>query len=309
MTKELPFFKFTPTEWLVGKISFQPLEVQGAFIQCCCMFWKNSGVLKFDDMDYRIGKDNLSRLIEFDFIKTEDGFLRIEFLEEQLVSFEGIRRNRSLSGIKSAEKKAEVKSTLVEKNSTSVENSATSVEKNSTNRQQTSTDIRHKTEDIDIRQLLHSSLLSEIKISDCNGFLVIKENKFNVSENEIQYFKTAKSFQDLFIKNLKEKSAPYSQQKNAKFKNYVNPIRLMIEKNEATISQLREAHKYLDSPEGEFWKSNVLSTETLRKQLQKLLAKKNTIPLKTYINGNANIDKPIAGRQTGITIEKNIVGW
>ena len=309
MAKELPFFKFTPTEWLVGKISFQPLEVQGAFMQCCCMFWKNSGVIKVDDMDYRIGKNNLSQLIEFDFIKVEDGFLRIEFLEEQLVSFEGVRRSRSLSGIKSAEKKAEAKSTLVEKSSTLVEDYPTSVDENSTKLQQTSTDIRHKTEDIDIRQLLYSSLLSEIKISDGNDFFIVKENEVSICENEILYFKTAKSFQSLFIKNLKEKSSPYAQQQNAKYKNYVNPIRIMIEKKEATVDQLREAHKYLDSPEGDFWKSNVLSTEALRKQLPKLLAKKNTIPLKNQENGNTNFNKPIAGRQTADTIEKNLRGW
>lgn len=307
MAKELPFFKFNPTEWLIGKISFQSLEVQGAFIQCCCMFWKNSGVIKVDDIDYRIGKDNLSRLIEFDFIKVEDGFLRIEFLEEQLVSFEGVRRSRSLSGIKSAEKKAEAKSTLVDKNSTLVKEFSTNVEKNPTNRQQNSTDIRHKTKDI--RHILNNSLLSEIKISDDKRFLIVREEQFEVLENEIQYFKTAKGFQDLFIKNLTEKDSPCTQQENAKFKNYVNPIRIMMEKKEATKEQLQEAYKYLDSPEGEFWKSNVLSTEALRKQLPKLLAKKNTIPLKTYVNGNAIINKPVAGRQTEHTIIKNSVGW
>jgi hypothetical protein len=309
MAKELPYFKFTPTEWLVGKISFQPLEVQGAFVQCCCMFWKNSGVIKVDDIDYRIGKENLSKLIEYDFIKVEDGFLRIEFLEEQLVSFEGIRRSRSLNGIKSAEKKADAKKALDEENSTLVEESATSVEKTATKRQQTSTDkdIRHKTEDI--RHLLYVSLLSEIKISDEKDFLIVNGNKFEISEKELLYFNTAKSFQALFIKNLKEKSSTYSQQQKAKFKNYVNPIRIMIEKNEATMEHLREAHKYLASPEGDFWKSNVLSTEALRKQLPKLLAKKNTIPLKISTNGNTSIEKPIAGRQSASTINANLKGW
>lgn len=309
MAKELPYFKFTPTEWLVGKISFQPLEVQGAFIQCCCMFWKNSGVIKVDDIDYRIGKDHLSKLIEYDFIKIEDGFLRIEFLEEQLVSFEGIRRSRSLNGIKSAEKKAETKKALVTENSTSVENTSTSVEDSETNRQQNSTDkdIRHKTKDI--RHLLYVSLLSEIKISDEKDFLIVNENEFSISESELLYFTMAISFQKLFIKNLKEKSSTFSQQENAKFKNYVNPIRIMIEKKEATVDQLREAHKYLSSPEGDFWKSNVLSTEALRRQLPKLLAKKNTIPLKSNENEKSSNNQPIAGRQSADTIKANLRGW
>jgi hypothetical protein len=41
----------------------------------------------------------------------------------------------------------------------------------------------------------------------------------------------------------------------------------MIEKKEATFDQLREAHKYLSSPEGDL--EVKCSTEALRKQLQK----------------------------------------
>lgn len=140
MSKELPFFKFTPTEWLVGKISFQSLEIQGAFLQCCCMFWKLNGKMKPEDIDFRIGKHNLQHLIEYDFLKLTEGYLRIDFLEEQLETFEGIRNERSKAGVKSAESKAKQKATNVENKTTSVNGSSTSV-------QQNSTDIRHKTKE------------------------------------------------------------------------------------------------------------------------------------------------------------------
>jgi hypothetical protein len=309
MAKELPFFKFNPTEWLVGKISYQSLEIQGAFVQCCAIFWKNSGVVKTDQIDWKIGKGNLESLVNYDFISIDkDGFLSIEFLEEQLVSFDGIRQERSISGQKSAEKRAEAKkATFVEENKVLVNENSTNVENNSTTYQQNPTDIRLKTKDL--RHILNNSLLSEIKISDAKDFLLVKDHKFEITENEFQFFKTAKSFQELFIKNLLEKESPCAQQKNAKYKNYVNPIRIMIQKKEATIDQLREAHKYLDSPEGDFWKSNVLSTEKLREKLPQLLAKKNTIHLKTYVHGNAIIEKPVAGRQTENTIIKNAANW
>lgn len=102
------------------------------------------------------------------------------------------------------------------------------------------------------------TLLSEIKISD-------------VDDDLKQFYEIAFNFQQLFIKNLKEKNAPTKSQENAKFKKYVDPIRLMITQNECTIENLREVYAYLNSPRGEFWKTNILSTETLRKQITKLV--------------------------------------
>lgn len=124
--------------------------------------------------------------------------------------------------------------------------------------------------------ILNSSLLSEIKISDCGGFLISKTDKIKVDEKMVLYFQTAKAFRQLFIKNLKEKNSPYSNQQNAKFGAYVNPIRLMFEKKEATSDQIKEAYEFLNSIEGEFWKANILCTVTLRKQISKLIVKKNS---------------------------------
>jgi hypothetical protein len=98
MSKELPFLKFFPTEWLIGKISFQPLEVQGAFIQCVCICWQKNGIFSKGDVDFRIGEDMFERLLKLKFIEeTKDGFY-IKFLEEQISEFEIIREKRRESG-------------------------------------------------------------------------------------------------------------------------------------------------------------------------------------------------------------------
>lgn len=128
----------------------------------------------------------------------------------------------------------------------------------------------------DLIKILNNSLMSEIKISDDKKFFKINEYFIEAEENYSEFFKIANQFRVLFIKNLREKNSPTYHQENSKFKSYVNPIRLMIEKKEATKDQLREAYNFLNSNEGEFWKSNILSTETLRKNIQKVLAKKNT---------------------------------
>jgi len=105
---------------------------------------------------------------------------------------------------------------------------------------------------------IDKKLLSEIEISEVDISL-------------LHYARTAKEFQRLFIENLEEKNASTVHQKNAKFGTYVTPIRLIIENKEGTIQDLRDVFSYLASPEGEFWKSNILSTAKLREQLPKLL--------------------------------------
>lgn len=111
---------------------------------------------------------------------------------------------------------------------------------------------------IPIHQYTNTSLLSEIEISD-------------VQLDLIEYFKIAKEFQRLFIKNLKEKNVSTVHQEKATFKNYVDPVRLMLTNKECTVDDLREVWNYLESKESEFWKKNILSTATLRKQIVTLI--------------------------------------
>ena len=51
MAKGLPYFKFTPSEWLTGNICFEPLEVQGLFINICALYWQRDGQLSIEDIN------------------------------------------------------------------------------------------------------------------------------------------------------------------------------------------------------------------------------------------------------------------
>lgn len=121
------------------------------------------------------------------------------------------------------------------------------------------------------QETINNSLLSEIKISDL---------EFPISE----YFEIALAFRDLFLKNLKEKNSPAAAQKSAKFKNYVDPIRLMMTVDGISKEQLTKVFKFLDSQAGEFWKSNILSTKKLREKFPQLSIQANQ-------NGNRNNTK------------------
>jgi hypothetical protein len=170
-------------------------------------------------------------------------------LKRDLKKWEQTKEGRSIAGKASAEAKRLAK--LNQQNPT-----------NSTNvdfvQQTTTNSTVSDSVSVSVNDINKNSLLSEIKISD-------------VDEDLKQFYDIALNFQQLFIKNLKEKNAPTKQQENATFKKYVDPIRLMIKNNECTIENLREVYAYLNSPRGEFWKTNILSTETLRKQITKLV--------------------------------------
>lgn len=136
---------------------------------------------------------------------------------------------------------------------------------------------------IDIKNIL----MSEIKISDDKKFLIVKDENIEMSEKEILHFTIAEAFRKLFIKNLKEKNAPTTHQEKATYHKYTSPIRLMLENEEATKQQIDDTYRYLNSIDGEFWKSNILSTEKLRKNITQILAKKNSkviIPSKNEIH-------------------------
>lgn len=193
-------------------------------------------------------------------------------LKRDLKKWDVQREQRVDAGKRSAELRALNK---LNERSTVVENR----ERNSTVSVSVNVSVKEK------EVLLNNSLLSEIKISDDKIFFIINNQEIETDQNALEYFTIAEKFRNLFIKNLKEKGSPFVHQEKATFKNYVSPIRLMIENKEATIAQLREAYSFLNSVDGEFWKSNILSTTALRKQISTLIAKKNMVkqPLKPKI--------------------------
>lgn len=123
---------------------------------------------------------------------------------------------------------------------------------------------------------INNSLLSEIIILKESNSISIDKDIFEFTPDVIKYISIASQFQKLFIKNLKDKGSPTTKQDKATYKDYVTPIRLMFEKEEATKDQLIEAYNFLNSSDGEFWKSIILNTSQLRDKIDVIIAKKNT---------------------------------
>jgi hypothetical protein len=102
MAKNFPFFKFYATEWLTGNIVFEPLAVQGLFVNICALYWQRDGELTVDDINRRYKfPEELNDLLGR-FISVEEGVVSINFLDEQLVEVEHISKVNSINGKKGA---------------------------------------------------------------------------------------------------------------------------------------------------------------------------------------------------------------
>lgn len=113
MAKELPYFKFNVSEWILGRISDQSDKVQGAFILAICHYWHKKCDYFIVDFKKKLGKNRYDLLLNLKFIEEENDKVFIDFLDEQYEELSGIHVKRVKSGqaggIASAQAKGEAK--------------------------------------------------------------------------------------------------------------------------------------------------------------------------------------------------------
>lgn len=80
----ITWFKFTPANWIMGRIQRVPEITQARFMRLCCVYWNKKCDLSFDDASLEIDEEHLKSLIRFKVIKHENGFIKIDFLDEQI---------------------------------------------------------------------------------------------------------------------------------------------------------------------------------------------------------------------------------
>lgn len=117
-------------------------------------------------------------------------------------------------------------------------------------------------------------LLSEISISEIED------------ENEKLYFQIASSFYELFLNNSKEIDVEFSNLKNAKYQEWVDSIRKLIEIDGRSQNEIREVFRFLKIDE--FWKQNIRSTAKLRKKNKNGVTYFEELLIKSRNNGKRN---------------------
>lgn len=94
MAKELPYFKFEPAEWMMGRITRESSNVQISFLRLCCQYWRKTGKINEEDAELEAGEDEFQILLKKKFIKLEDGNIVIDFLEDQLNEMSNLSKTR-----------------------------------------------------------------------------------------------------------------------------------------------------------------------------------------------------------------------
>jgi hypothetical protein len=101
MSKELPYFKFFPAEWITGNITLCSIEAQGLFINLCSYYWvKDCSICLANAKQRFSGAENLfEQLINNKIIViNDDDKIIIKFLDEQMCEFVDIVAKRSRAG-------------------------------------------------------------------------------------------------------------------------------------------------------------------------------------------------------------------
>jgi len=98
MAKELPYFKFEPNQWENGNIQTVSREDKGLFIDLCSIYWSRIGDLTEKLAIQKLCGGNataLKSLCEENIIEVIDGYICINFLNEQLSIFNDTSKTNS----------------------------------------------------------------------------------------------------------------------------------------------------------------------------------------------------------------------
>lgn len=102
MAKDLPYFKFIVNEWITGDITLEDLNIQGLFINLCAWYWSKECTLSLENAKKKFSNCKaiaFEKLENSGSIKINDqGFIIINFLDEQFEEFREISEKRSAIG-------------------------------------------------------------------------------------------------------------------------------------------------------------------------------------------------------------------
>jgi len=110
MYRELPYFKFNPAKWLLGRISCEKEQIQGAFVKVCCIYWHEKCSITINNLYQKYHKSKVKALVDRNYITVEDDIVCIEFLDEQFEELTDLSDKRSSAGRKGGQ--AKVKQSL-----------------------------------------------------------------------------------------------------------------------------------------------------------------------------------------------------
>jgi hypothetical protein len=103
--KKLEWFKFSPSEWMMGKISRCRPETRANYVTLCCLYWNANGTMQVEDAKMEFSINGWQEIIRYKLIEYSDDnqHITIKFMDEQLNDIRKTFERNSLAGKRSAE--------------------------------------------------------------------------------------------------------------------------------------------------------------------------------------------------------------
>lgn len=122
---KLHWFKFAPSDWMMGKIQRCSEITQARFIRLCCIYWNKETNMSIDDAICEIDQDHFDELIKRKIITENQEHIFIDFLDDQMDEIMETSRKNSKAGKISAQRRAEKRQQQLNERSTSVQRNPT----------------------------------------------------------------------------------------------------------------------------------------------------------------------------------------
>jgi len=116
MAKELTWFKFNISAWMMGRIQREHNDTIVSYLRICCQYWKKGCLMNVEDAKLECEEKEFNSLILKKIIKIESENIIIDFLDEQFIEITGQKKQASEAGKRSAELRR-----LLNANATTVE--------------------------------------------------------------------------------------------------------------------------------------------------------------------------------------------
>jgi len=122
---KLQWFKFTPADWMMGKIIRCPEITQARFMRLCCLYWNKETELTEEDAIIEIEDEHFKILLKKKIINSDGVTISIDFLDEQFDKILETSKKASKAGKASAAKRKEKKQQAFNDRSTPVKKRST----------------------------------------------------------------------------------------------------------------------------------------------------------------------------------------
>jgi hypothetical protein len=204
--------------------------------------------------ELRIDDNDFQKLFDCGLFVQKNKFFFSESLLQRMERLDGIKVKRAESGRIGGQNRA----------SKSQANAKQMLSKNeATLKQNEASIVKHS--------IVENSIEKNSKVKD-SKILLSQISEADLEEPTLTYFRTALAFQDLFKKIATESGGSITQLNKANI-TWIDEIRKMIEIDKIEIENIRRVWAWL--PKSDFWKKNIQSTATLRKQFNKLIIEVN----------------------------------